>query len=275
VRQAGINPLVHYLSHGQAEGRLPSPPQNGQSEFAYNCPICGSQFDEFIPLDPIIEDSLKNNHSRFGVQDFETLNYEHYNCPQCWSSDRDRLYSLYLEERLSQYDPSGKIKLLDIAPTAGLRSFIDKDKRITHHTADLFMEGVDFKLDITDMPQIGNEEYDIFICSHVLEHVTDDHKALSELYRITKSGGWGIIMVPISTTIDHIDEDPLVSDPKERWRRFAQGDHLRIYNRDGFIRRIKESGFMVGPLGKEYFGSPTLIRNGITSKSILYVCEKT
>jgi SAM-dependent methyltransferase len=116
--------------------------------------------------------------------------------------------------------------------------------------------------------------FDAFICSHVLEHVSDDLKALSELFRILKPNGWGILMVPIILSLDQIDEDPLLEDIAERWRRFGQDDHVRMYSRNGFIERVIGAGFSVRQYGQEYFGAEVFKRYGISDKSILYVVEK-
>ena len=59
-----------------------------------------------------------------------------------------------------------------------------------------------------------NNYFDVIYCSHVLEHVDDDRKAINELYRILKHGGWAAIMVPI--TAPSTIEDPTMIDPTER-----------------------------------------------------------
>ena len=81
-------------------------------------------------------------------------------------------------------------------------------------------------------------------------------------------------MVPIILTIDQIDEDPNVTDVAERWRRFAQDDHVRLYSKAGFIKRVKSAGFRVKQLGIEYFGVSAFKQYGITRKSVLYIAEK-
>ena len=236
--------------------------------------MCQNQANEFAPLSPIYAEKLKRYGAAFTLNDFETLNVEQYTCPHCGASDRDRLYACYLEKKLPQYPTTDEILLLDIAPSWPLNRLIDKFENIVHHTADLFEEDVDFRIDITDMPAIASNSYDILICSHVLEHVSDDGKALSELYRVLKHGGWGIIMVPINLAIQQIDEDPQVIDPGERWRRFGQGDHIRLYSRHGFIERVEEAGFVLKQLGIDYFGKSTFRQYGIADKSMLYIVEK-
>jgi len=120
----------------------------------------------------------------------------------------------------------------------------------------------------------ANNHFDFFICSHVLEHVQDDHKALSELYRILKPGGFGILMVPIILGLEKIAEDPFETDESERWRRFGQHDHVRVYSKEGFLKRARDAGFFIYQYGKEHFGERIFDQNGIANQSILYVVEK-
>jgi len=109
-------------------------------------------------------------------------------------------------------------------------------------TADLFMEGVDFKLNIEaiDLP---DALFDVIVCNHVLEHV-DDKRALAEMYRILKPNGFCIITVPIIESWDKTYENAAVHTESERFMHFGQSDHIRIYGRD-FRDRIKGAGFSI------------------------------
>ena len=49
-----------------------------------------------------------------------------------------------------------------------------------------------YKFDIQDMPFEDNT-YDLIWCSHVLEHVPDDRRALSEIRRILTPNGIAVI----------------------------------------------------------------------------------
>lgn len=225
------------------------------------------------------------------------MNDEQYHCPFCWASDRERLAALYIGKffptimtfMTSNLSGYSTYKILHFAPARPLSRFImtsnlrllaqsggsSRDSMsFSYRTADLFMEGVDDKVDITDMTIYGANQFDFFICSHILEHVADDKKAMAELHRILKPGGRGILMVPILLTIDEIDEDPSVTDMAERWRRFGQHDHLRVHSKKGFIERVEQAGFLIHQLGKDFFGEECFVRSGITSQSVLYVVEK-
>ena len=164
--------------------------------------------------------------------------------------------------------------MLEIAPSRPLSEMLKKTEKVNLRTADLMMDGVDDRIDITDMNCYAEGAFDVFICSHVLEHVPDDSKAMRELFRILKRGGWGILMVPIILTLDQIDEDPLLKDIGERWRRFGQNDHLRMYSKNALVERAEGAGFVIRQFGSEYFGADVFKMYGISNKSILYVVEK-
>ena len=167
-----------------------------------------------------------------------------------------------------------KLAALDIAPSYPLKTFLCKYPNVLYQSADKYMEGVDVVVDITNMDIFGSASFDFFICSHVLEHVPDDKKALSELFRILKPGGFGILMVPIILKNYQIDEDPNVTDVGERWRRFGQYDHVRLYSKTGFIERVKSAGFILNQYDADFFGRDTFFQLGISPKSVLYVVEK-
>ncbi len=244
----------------------------------YYCPVCAHRVSRFEPLSPAFVVTAQQHGFNYTVDEAETCNAAHYACPFCGAADRERLYALYLHDYLSA--PAAGQRIIDFAPSAPLTRFIRR--RITqaapqssYRTADLFRADVDDKIDITDMRDYPAGAFDFFICSHVLEHVADDRAALRELHRILTPGGRGILVVPIVLTIDEIDEDPTVTDPAERWRRFGQDDHVRLYSKQGFLARVRAAGFVVHELDREAFGAETFARHGISDQSVLYVVEKT
>jgi SAM-dependent methyltransferase len=240
---------------------------------SFACPICDSDFQEFFPLSPFYRQQWKLHGFDIDALQLETLNEKQYSCPICGASDRDRLYALFLKERMTQ--PTSSFRLIDFAPAQSLSNFITRSFKINYRTADLFMLGVDDRVDLTNMPIYETETVDAFICSHILEHIPDDQKALSELYRILKPGGWGILMVPICCALEEIEEDPSKSTTEEdRWKYFGQDDHVRLYSKKGFLRRISNAGFKVSPFNATHYGIETFKRFGITLQSCLYIVSK-
>ena len=79
---------------------------------------------------------------------------------------------------------------------------------------------------------------------YVIEHVYDDLKAMSELYRVLKKGGTGIFQIPIDLKRENTYEDNSIKSIKERNKAFGQYDHVRIYGMD-YFERLNSVGFSV------------------------------
>lgn len=236
----------------------------------YHCPACDRAVDAYIPLS--YQHILRAASFNAPKSRSEMLNRPTYQCPHCYAADRDRLVAYYFNLRLPGMEAGN---ILHIAPSQALKSFLE-----TRHpawqqvTGDLFMEGVDLVLDITDMKDVASDSFTSFICLHVLEHVDDDRKAMAELYRILKPGGFGICVVPIDLDKKETEECLGLSEA-ENWRRFGQNDHVRKYARHDYIRRLTEAGFNVVEYPKE--GELTereRVKLGLSPTSVLYVVEK-
>lgn len=161
--------------------------------------------------------------------------------PGTYSLERHRLMWLYLKNETDFFTKSAKV--LHIAPE---QSFIKRFRKLNHLdylTSDLESPLADVKADICDLPFEDNS-FDIVFCNHVLEHIPDDAKAMSELYRVMKPGGWGIFQVPISYQREVTYEDPTVTSKEERKEKFGQYDHVRVYGLD-YYNRLEKAGFIV------------------------------
>jgi len=136
------------------------------------------------------------------------------------------------------------------------------------------MEEADDHCNITDLNIYEDNKFDIILCSHVLEHIVDDRKAISELFRVLKRGGCAIVMVPILLSLQEDLENPKWETEAERWKYYGQYDHVRMYSKNGFVKKLQEPGFIVNQLGEEFFGVKIYEKYGINPHSILYVVEK-
>jgi SAM-dependent methyltransferase len=183
------------------------------------CPVCGKTARKFLSA---------------GVEPRPNAR-----CPNCNSYERHRLLWRFLQEKTNFFAMSGK-RMLDIAPVTWLAPRFRSVIGSGYLTADLF-NPADVRMDITDI-QFPDESFDIVYCSHVLEHVPDDRRAMGEFHRVLRSDGWAIFMVPI--TVEKTFEDPSVTDPAQRLRLFGQDDHVRRYGPD-FADRLREAGFAV------------------------------
>ena len=185
------------------------------------CPICGGHFRKFLPYG-------------YGEAMDNRL------CPKCLSLERHRLLWLYLKEKTGFF--TDNLKVLHFAPEQPFLKRFRALKNLDYTTADIDSPIADLNLDVTEM-NIPDNQYDVLICNHVLEHVDNVDKAFSEIKRVLKPGGWAILMVPINPDVDTF-EDPSVTDPEERKRLFGQYDHVRQFGRD-YADVLSKAGFKV------------------------------
>ncbi|RDS79990.1 methyltransferase domain-containing protein [Dyella psychrodurans] len=234
------------------------------------CPVCSNSFPNFLPLPNNYFEILHRLRVPYSLDQFETLNLGQYNCPICQASDRDRLYALFLKAYVQQRQGQ-PFRILDIAPAPMLSRFLKGLPGAQYRSADLMSPLADDKVDITDMKCYATGSFDFVMCSHVLEHVPDDAKAIRELKRVLAPNGVAILMVPILLGLQKTDEDPSVTDVDERWRRFGQDDHIRMYERSDFLQRLQAGGFQVESLDAAKFGPELFQQCGITEQSVLYI----
>lgn len=95
------------------------------------------------------------------------------------------------------------------------------------------------QMDITQL-ELPSGSKTLVWCSHVLEHVSEDRKALAEIFRVLVPGGLLVLQVPIRGKVTY--EDPSVNTESERMKRFLQEDHVRLYGLD-LKKRVEECGF--------------------------------
>jgi len=204
--------------------------------YDYYCPFCKGYFKNFnsFGLDfPV----LKEKYVVGGGYRLNTA------CPNCSSSDRERLVYLYLKKKTDILKK--KIKLLHIAPEKHLSKIFISSDNIKYIQGDKYNYSENtLKLDIAHIPFPDNE-FDVIICNHVLEHVQNDRLAMSELFRVLKHNGWAILQVPVSLTLQKTYEDPNIISPKQREKAFGQSDHVRIYSKKNYINRLENTGFIV------------------------------
>jgi predicted SAM-dependent methyltransferase len=146
-------------------------------------------------------------------------------------------------------------------------------KALDYLTIDLNDPSVTMKGDITNL-DLANNSVDVIICYHVLEHVVQDRRAMREIYRVLRSGGWALLQVPIDRSVQRTYEDTSITSPEDRLRHFGQEDHVRIYGRD-YQDRLTESGFCVTIVDLvKRVGDDGLRRYGLDPNELIYRCDK-
>lgn len=161
--------------------------------------------------------------------------------PGTLSLERHRLMWLYLQNETDFF--TANLKVLHMAPEQSFYKRFRAMKNLDYTTCDLDSPIADVQADIQNLPFQDNS-FDVIFCNHVLEHVDDDKKALSELFRVMKPGGWGILQVPIRYQQEKTFEDPTITDRKERIEKFGQYDHVRVYGMD-YYQKLADAEFTV------------------------------
>lgn len=229
----------------------PGRPEERPPPGALICPVCGTTAVRFLPFG---RDGRRNAR-----------------CPSCGSVERHRFLWLWMlrETRLLHT----KQRVLHTAPE---RSLAPKFRDLAHwryRTSDRFDPMADIKADLTDLP-LATAGLDGVISSHVLEHIPDDAKALSELARVIRPGGWAILMFPYDPKRAETLEGRDVSDPAERARRFGHPYHFRIPGRD-YMERIRAAGLEPVEVASKRWLPGHQRRRFRINRNFLFFCTRT
>jgi len=211
------------------------------------CPVCDCRFDAF-----------KDAPNRPAAL-----------CWRCGSHERHRAQWLLLESRPQLLRDARS--LLHFAPEWCLRRRLESIAGLRYVTADLDGPGVDLQLDLTQLA-LPDGAFDLVICSHVLEHVADDTTAMTELRRITASGGGCLVMVPIALDRERTYEDPAIAAPQDREREFLQRDHVRLYAPD-IADRLRGAGFGVEVVDMHAELGEQAQRYGLLASDLAFLCR--
>ncbi len=198
-------------------------------------------------------------------------------CPACGSLERHRLVWRYLNTKTNLFEKS--TKLLHVAPEPLFYKILSHHKNIEYVPCAKFGQGYEDKypkgtqnIDITAI-DLEDNTFDAILCSHVLEHIPDDQRAMQELYRVLKPNGWAILQVPLDATRDTTYEDFSITDPTEREKAFGQHDHVRVYGND-YEKRLINAGFQVKRDKFAYqFSSAELFKYGLVPEDVFF-CTK-
>ena len=221
------------------------------------CPICRGRYRSFAP----------------DLWDGTRWHGELVRCPRCSSRPRHRWLWLYLHREPALL--AGKA-VLHVAPEAMIAPYIEATAR-DYVSTDVEPGRAAVQADLTALP-FADAQFDTVVCSHVLEHVPDDHAALGEIQRVLRPGGVALIQTPVNYDQPATYEDRYEADEAERLRRFSQSDHVRVFGPD--VRdRLASVGFDVAiedaaELGADSVKKYGLQPNATSLRNDIYRCER-
>jgi SAM-dependent methyltransferase len=216
------------------------------------CPVCERKLKKFLP------------YGRLQPRDNAL-------CPSCLALERHRLMYLYLKEKTDFF--SSQKYVLHIAPEYCFIDRFEKMSNLNYLTADIESPLAKVRMDIEQI-QYPDNTFDVIFCNHVLEHVNDFGKAVGELYRVLKPGGWAIMQSPQDMRMEHTLQDDTITDPRERERVFLQSDHLRLFGKD-YGTELAKGGFKVTE--DDYvkqIPKDMALRYALPMEEIIYFCKK-
>ncbi|MEE4110276.1 MAG: methyltransferase domain-containing protein [Halieaceae bacterium] len=188
---------------------------------AVHCPVCEQDFAHFLPA---------------GTGERARPNAV---CPGCRSRERDRLSWLFLRDRQDALF-FRHMQFLHVAPEPRLSQFFYERIGEGYITADLMRRDVMVTLDVQDMVY-PNETMDAIYCSHVLQDVPDDRRAIAECFRVLRPGGWAVLNVPLFAA--KTEEAATPGNVRAAWDK-RPDEHVRSYGHD-YADRLCEAGFGV------------------------------
>ena len=167
---------------------------------------------------------------------------ENFGCPYCHCIDRERHLFMYFD-KLKVWDSIKGSHILHFAPEPNLSKRIEGHAPANYVRGDLFPANPTIrKIDATaiDFPDAC---FDIVLANHVLEHIPDYTRAIREVYRVLRPGGFAILQTPFSKRLQKNFEDQGINTEDLRLYFYAQRDHVRVFSEHEFLQSLQEAGF--------------------------------
>ena len=191
-------------------------------------------------------------------------------CPRCNAKARHRRVWLFLRERTTLL--SAPHRVLEVAPHRSMSRALSRQPELDYVGVDLQpRDRATVRGDVTDLP-LADEDFDVAICVHVLEHVEDDRSAIQELHRVLRPGGWALVNVPYDPA-NPTYEDASVTTASARRAAFGEATHVRRYGTD-LTERLAAVGFEVTVDHGEDLGPETVAEHGLTTDESIFLCRK-
>lgn len=193
------------------------------------CAICGHHPSKFLPYSRGDASALMISLGVVGS------NLKEFQCPWCGCHDRERHIFMYMTAAGFLPNLSGK-HVLHFAPEKRLSPKIQASSAERYIKCDLFPQSEDImQVDMLNIP-FDEASFDLLIANHVLEHVSDDARALQEISRVLKPGGFAILQTPYCAKLHATWEDSGIDTEQSRLEAYGQEDHVRLYGGNIFQR---------------------------------------
>jgi SAM-dependent methyltransferase len=113
---------------------------------------------------------------------------------------------------------------------------------------------------------LNHGEYDLVVCSEILEHLENDREALGQLTKFLKRGGNALITAPLDDSLMDIEDEF-----GGHYRRYSLENLMNIIRDAGLVpMQIVRWGFPVCRVFKRFIvpiAVPVIVRRGQTEKS--------
>ena len=220
------------------------------------CICCGGKFLSFLPAGIVKRANAK--------------------CPKCGALERHRTIWMFFKNETNLF--SSKLDVLNVAPEKLFYKKLNSLKNISYTSIDLQPESYDYgsktiAMDLTDL-KFKEKSFDVIICNHVLEHIPNDAKAMSEMFRVLRQDGWAVINVPVNNNSGTTIEDVTINDPIKQLELYGQPDHVRVYGKD-YVTRLENAGFKVKVIPyTKAFTHNERFKFGFKLEENIYLCTK-
>lgn len=202
------------------------------------CYICNTKFYKFTKW----QNGSKNRSEYAKFLQMVGSDIDNFGCIYCGAHDRERHIFMYFD-KLNIWEKMKDASILHFAPEKKVSKKISSLNYKSYIKADLFPISDDIeKIDATEIPLEDNSA-DFIIANHILEHIPDYKKALSEFYRVLKPEGMLICQTPFSKLLKKNFEDEGINTDHLRLVYYGQEDHLRVFSEKALLESIKNIGF--------------------------------
>lgn len=163
-------------------------------------------------------------------------------------------------------------KVLHVGPEPLLRNILSSLDISNYYDCDVQPGRASLCMDITNI-DFDSNFFDLIICNHVLEHIRNDAKAVSEFRRVLSNSGAAFITVPILSSGETYQDDT-ADTPEKRLKAHRHFDHVRTYGLVGFRNLLQQNSFNFIELEPAEYAEDTLLSKSLFEDTI-FLCTKS